>query len=266
MARIVLTAGLMVLLSVFVGCSESDKGKGQLVLDSEKKFGYTGEVRVSQKEEVDAVEQMAVNRRAYQEGLKSLIEHYNKVGDNMKLQWAQKELDALNAIPQYKYIIEAEIAGPELKATASIPAADELYGDAVRLEKQGERLVVVKDSELLRLALDKYNELIRKYPTSDKIDDAAYKAAGIYEYFKDYSIAIVYYERTYQWNPETSYPAMFKEAYILDQQLHRRAEALVLYQQAIKSMNKQEGYEWWEQWAEIRIQELSQSEQGSKLD
>jgi tetratricopeptide (TPR) repeat protein len=266
MARIVLTTVLIVLLNVLVGCSGADKGRGRLIPTTVKKFGYTGEVKVSQKEEIDTVEQMAVNRRAYSNGLKSLIDYYNKVGNNMKLRWAEKELAALDAMPQYKYIIEAEVAGPDLKATTSIPEADELYDDAVRLEKQGGRLVVIKDNDLLRLALDKYNELIKKHPSSDKIDDAAYRAGKIYEYFKDYSIALIYYRRTYQWNDETSYPARFKEAYILDQQLHRRAEALELYKQAIKAIRKEGEHEEWKLWAEERIEELSESKGGGKLD
>lgn len=266
MTRIVLTAVLIVMLNALVGCSGADKGRGQLVPTSVKKFGYTGETKVSQKEEIDTVEQMAINRRAYSNGLQSLIDHYKKVGNNMKLQWAEKELAALNAMPQYKYIIEAEVAGPDLKATTAIPEADELYADAVRLEKQAGRLIVIKDNDLLRLALDKYNELIKKHPASDKIDDAAYRAGKIYEYFKDYSIALIYYERTYQWNDETPYPARFKEAYILDQQLHRRAEALELYQQAIKAIRKEGEHEEWRLWAEQRIKELTESKEGGKLD
>lgn len=266
MARIVLTAVLIVMLNVLVGCSGADKGRGRLIATPAKKYSYTGEVKVSQKEEIDTVEQMAVNRRAYRHGLQSLIDYYNKVGNNMKLQWAEKELAALNAMPQYKYIIEAEVAGPKLKATTAIPEADELYGDAVRLEKQGGRLIVVKNNDLLRLALDKYNELIKKHPSSDKIDDAAYRAGKIYEYFKDYSIALIYYKRTYQWNDETPYPARFKEAYILDQQMHRRAEALELYQQAVKAIKKEGEHREWKLWAEERIKELTESKESGKLD
>jgi tetratricopeptide (TPR) repeat protein len=84
------------------------------------------------------------------------------------------------------------------------------------------------------LALETYNELIDKYPSSDKIDDAAFRAGRICEYFKDYTIALKYYQRTYQWDPETVYPARYKAAYILDVIQHRRAEALKTYQQALE--------------------------------
>jgi tetratricopeptide (TPR) repeat protein len=263
MARIVLTTVLIILLNVLVGCSGADKGEGQLIPTSVKKFGYTGEVKAAEAEEIDAVEKVEVNRQAYRQGLKLLIEYYNKVGNNMKLQWAQKELDALNAIPQYKYIIEAEVAGSDLKASTKIPEAELLYRDALHLEKKAKRAVIIKDDDLLRLALDKYNELISKHPSSDKVDDAAYKAGGIYEYFKDYSIALLYYKRTYQWNPDTPYPARFKEAYILDSRLSRRAEALDLYKQAIGAV-KQGQHSKWVEWTKKRIKELSTSGEGGQ--
>jgi tetratricopeptide (TPR) repeat protein len=112
---------------------------------------------------------------------------------------------------------------------------------------------------MLRLALDKYNQLIKKYPTSDKIDDAAFRAGGIYEYFKDYTIALLYYQRAYQWDPDTIHPARFKAAYILDKRLHRRAEALELYQQVAKKKGQHGKYK---VFAENRIRELTKSDEG----
>jgi len=259
MARIVLTTLLIVLLNVLVGCSSTDSGEGQLIPTPVKKFGYTGEIKVGEIEEIDTVEQVAVNRQAYRQGLKLLIEYYNKVGNNMKLRWAVKELAALNTMPQYKYITEAEVAGPNLKASTKIPEADSIYTDAYNLEKKAKRAVVIHDKDLLRLSLDKYDELIRKHPSSDKIDDAAFQAGGIYEHFKDYSIAILYYKRAYQWNPDTNRPARFKEAYILDQRLARRSEALELYKQFVESMKKQDKDSKWIVWTEKRIKELSTS-------
>jgi len=259
MARIALAAVLIILLNVLVGCSSIDSGESQLVPTSVKKFGYSGDVKISQAEEIDTVEQVTVNRQAYRQGLRSLINLYNNVGNNMKLRWAKKELAALNTMPQYKYIIEAEVTGPDLKVSTAIPEADAMYRDAVSLEKRAKRLILIKDNDLLRLALDRYNELIRLHPSSDKIDDAAYKAGAIYEYFKDYSIALLYYKRTYQWDPDTVYPARFKEAYILDRHLSRRAEALELYKQAVKSVTVKGQHRKWMEWAEKRIKELSTS-------
>lgn len=261
MARITLNTILIVLLVVLVGCGGVDKGKGQLVPTSVKKFAYSGEAQKIDKEEIDAVEEVAVNRQAYRQGLKSLNAYYDKMGNNMKLRWAQKELNSLDAIPQYKYIIEAEVAGPNLKADTSIPEADTIYQEAVHLEKKAKRLILIKNNNRLRLALAKYDELIRKHPSSDKIDDAAYRAGGIYEYFRDYSIAILYYKRAYQWDPDTPYPAKFKEAYILDKRLYRRVEALDLYKQAVEEQSQ---HKKWVKQAEKRIKELSISDEAEQ--
>ena len=164
-------------------------------------------------------------------------------------------------MPQYSYIVEAGLAGADLKATASINEANYMYQDALNTEKQAGQLLVVKNENMLRLALDKYNQLIKKFPTSDKIDAAAFRAGGICEYFRDYTIALLYYQRAYQWNPKTPNPARFKAAHILDEYLHRRAEALELYQQAVK-MEKLDQYD--TELAQTRIGELTKS--GEKLE
>jgi len=167
----------------------------------------------------------------------------------------------LKQVPQYNYIIEAIIAGPNLKAGRSIAEAELVYMEALRLERQAKKYVVLTNEEMLRLALDKYNQLIKKYPTSDKIDDAAFKAGGIYEYFKDYTIALLYYQRAYQWDPDTIHPARFKAAYILDRRLHRRAEALEVYQQALRKKDLNEKQR---EFAERRVKELTKSEEKLK--
>ena len=256
MARVILTAVLVVLLNVFVGCRSADKGRGQL---KAPRIETVAMVEVSNAAETDIIEQVAINRRAYQQALQGLVDHYSNTGNNMKLQWAKKELEALNEMPQYDYIIEASVAGPDLKATTSIPEADALYEEALQLEKEAKKLLIIKDNSLLRLALDKYNRLIRKHPASDKIDDAAFNAGEIYEHFKDYSIAVVYFQRAFQWDASTPYPARFKAASILDKKLHRRSEALELYRQAVETEGKLEEHRSWKKYATDRIGVLSKT-------
>jgi len=235
MARTISTVVLIVFLNVLVGCHSADSGKGQVVPKAEKQLLKPAPVIKAQTPaETDIIEQVAINRQAYRRALKSLVDHYTNTGNAMKLAWAEKEFAALNDVKQYNYIIEASVAGPDLKATTSIELADYMYDEALRLEKRAKRLIVITDEDLLRIALGKYNELVKKHPSSDKIDNAAFRAAGIYEHFKDYTIALLYYQRTYQWDPQTSCLAEFKAAYILDQRLSRRSEALRLYQKALK--------------------------------
>ncbi len=256
MARVISTVSLIVLLNILVGCGDADNSKLMLVSVKEV-AGSAPAIQVAEAGETDIVEQMMVNRDAYRKGLETLTEYYSKQGNNMKLKWAQKELAALDSMPHYRYVVDAALAGPNLKPTASIPEADQLYRDAVDLEDRARAGVVIVDESLLRQALERYNLLIRKYSTSDKIVDAAYKAAGIYEHFKDYPVAILYYQRVFQWDPGTTYPAVFKMAYVLDRHLHRYDEALELYQQAVQDEKLGFSYK---TFAETRIQELTQKE------
>ena len=228
MARTILVLLLVLLLNVLVGCYGVDSGASQLI-PSKMKAASTIDAS-----EADIVEQMAANRQAYRQGLESLIAHYNKTGNHMKLGWAENELKRLDKMPQYNYIIEAIIAGPNLRAKNSIAEAELRYIEASNIEKKSRKLFFIVDDDMLRTALDKYNQLIKTHPSSDRIDDAAYRAAGIFEHFKDYTLAVLYYQRAYQWDPETIHPARFKAAYLLDSQLSRRAESLEIYKESLE--------------------------------
>jgi tetratricopeptide (TPR) repeat protein len=256
MARLAVLTSFIVASCFLVGCNNVDTGRAQ-ILPTQPGPVPGSSVDVTKSGEAELAEKVADTRQGYRRALEVLVQHYTKTGNNMKLGWAKKELDALNAMTQYDYVVEATMAPSSLKGTNSVSEADSLYNDAVRLEEQAGQFMLVKDDNLLRLALDKYNQLISKYPNSDKIDDAAFRAAGIYEHFKDYTIAVLYYQRVYQWDPETQYPAKFKAAYILDQFLARRAEALQLYQDALQGITKSGEHPQWQQYAEQRVKELS---------
>lgn len=255
MKKTILTATLIILLNAAAGCNDIDSGKAQLV-PARPKPAPAVKVQSSRVSEADIVEQVANNRQAYEQALELLVAHYTETGNNMKLQWAKNELKAVEIMPQYNYIIEASVAGSNLKASTAIPEANEIYRDAADFERKAREIPLLVDENLLRRALDKYNQLIRKHPSSNKIGEAAYSAAGIYSHFRDYSTAVLYYQRAYQWDPQGPYPAAFKAAYILDRYLHRRAEALELYQQAVKNESLSINYK---TFAEKRIRELTKS-------
>jgi tetratricopeptide (TPR) repeat protein len=146
---------------------------------------------------------------------------------------------------------------PQVMTPVVVPASDAnaLYAEALNLEKQAGP--VVKNESLLSQALSKYEQLLTKYPKSDKISDAAFRMAGIYEYRKDYANAVKNYQRTYQWNPETPTSARFKTAYILDTKLGRRAEALQIYQEALSKITTSNEHKLWVEYAEQRVKELT---------
>jgi tetratricopeptide (TPR) repeat protein len=255
MARTILTAVLIVLLNVLVGCTGIDSGRSQL---APAHVGPAPVISVTDTSESDLIEQMALNRQAYRQGLELLVKFYTRVGNNMKLQWARKELTGLDSVPQYTYHVVGEVAN--LKAETSISEADALYDEALQIEKKSATLFL-KDKQMLRLALNKYLQLIEKHGSSDKIDDAAYRAAGIYEHFKDYTLAVLYYKRVYQWDRYTVLPAKYRAAKVLDKRLHQRTEALELYRQSVNDEAVPQTYR---DFAQLRINELTKGEEGTQ--
>jgi tetratricopeptide (TPR) repeat protein len=210
--------------------------------------------------EVDLVEKVEQHRQEYRQALEMLLDYYTRTGNKRLSEWAQAELTAFKSMAQYNYIGDI-IPGPQLKATVAIPEADALFQEAQKLHNEGNALVVVKDRNTLRRALDLYGQLIRRYPSSDKIDDAAFAMATLQEYFRDYQSALTYYQRAYQWDAATPYPARFKAAYVLDKYLRRKAEALEIYQEALRTEAVR--FIDWKNWTEKRVAELTQGPEGT---
>lgn len=253
MARTILTAVLIVLLNVLIGCNGVDAGRSQL---APAHYGPAPVISLTDTSESDLIEHMGLNRQAYRQGLELLVKFYTRVGNNMKLVWAKKELKGLDSMPQYTYHVIGEKV--DLKANTSISEADALYDEALQIEKNASRFFI-KDEKMLRLALTKYTHLIEKHGSSDRIGDAAYRAAGIYEHFKDYTLAVLYYKRVYQWDRYTVLPAKYKAAKILDMKLLQRAEALELYRQIVRDGAVPQHYR---DFTQTRIDVLTKSEKG----
>ncbi len=231
MAKLIVIIAAVIIINCMAGCRPPDSGASTLMMTEIKS---TPVVMTAGANESDLVEKLTSSRQAYYNALNSLIAYYQEKGNNMKLRWAKDELTKLEGMRQYNYIPEVTVVPENLRPTASISEADLMYREAMRLEKDAGPLPVLKDEKRLRNALELYNQLIKKFPTSNKITDAAWQAAGIYEYFRDYSIALPYYQRVYQWDPKTNYPARYKAAEILDKYLERRDEALELYRQSLQ--------------------------------
>jgi TolA-binding protein len=227
---------VLALISLYVfGCTDviQDDDRFRAEDKVEKEVNTVG-MLVPNPGEVDLVEGMALYRNSYRAGLEQLVELYSDSGDTIKLAWAKNELRSFLTTPKYKYLMVAEIAGPELKAVDLIIEATELFDEAMAIYNDAVALLVVVDEDKLRLALSKFNDIIALYPTSDKIDDAAYKAGRIHDHFRDYEIAAVYYQRTFQWNTDTRYPARSRAAYVMDKRLNQKDKALALYQLAVQ--------------------------------
>ena len=190
--------------------------------------------------EVELVEKIAVARDTYRMALEALQMHYVEAHNAIKRQWVERELTELKAVDKYHYLNEVELAGPNLKPIASISAADQLFAEGMAF-KDYPAFPEHKRSKL-KIAVQKFRTIIADYPTSDKIDDAAFRMGEIYEgwYYKDYARAVICYERCFQWNPRTSSPARFYAARLYDQKLMLRDKAVTLYNLVIQeSQNTQ---------------------------
>ncbi|MCK4628093.1 MAG: hypothetical protein KAT56_03760 [Sedimentisphaerales bacterium] len=241
------------LLSV-VGCQPVERQSGTTV-------GKTLEVAqgadLQRNTEVELVEQMARYRSQYEKYLELLGDFYDRQGNNLKARWSRQELEHLQLGPKHSYLVVAEIAGAELKATTGIVEADLLYQDGMKYyhKGRGKLGVFFVNKKNLYLAIDKFNELITNYPNSDKIDDAAFQVGEIYHYYlKDYHKALLYYQRVWQWDDQTPKPARYAVARIYDDYLHDRVKALEYYQ---KSINMESAYPNKVEYARNRIEEIS---------
>ncbi len=254
MARIVSTIVLIALLSTLVGCQGGSPDSARIMpTPNSRPLNVAPPAGTS---EVDVAEEMATNRAAYQRSLELLIGYYNKTGNYVKLERARKELQAFQLMTKYNYITEVKLLVDELKAITPVPAADDLFYAAVDFEKASGLLSGFRNQNKLRLALQKYNQLLREYPTSDKVDDAAYKAGVIMEEFKDYVVALDYYKSAYASDPETIHPARFRAARIMDKQLHQYADALMLYKEAVAVDARFDKHRQWKNYAEDRIRDI----------
>ncbi|AQQ70037.1 outer membrane assembly lipoprotein YfiO [Limihaloglobus sulfuriphilus] len=226
---------LMLLAAVVMcGCSSNRSGRAREVVNPEEKNFYRlADLDVVDPQEIDLVENMATLRTQYYEALRELNKYYSLKGNYIKTQWSLKEIEDFNQASQYTYISPAQIVDVTPGAQRSIAAATELFYEAARIHDRATQYVVVKDKDGLRRALAKYNQIIANYPESDMIDDAAYEAGTIYEEFKEYDIALFYFEKALEWNPQIEYPARFHIAYLLDRKFGMKNEALPYYQQAV---------------------------------
>jgi tetratricopeptide (TPR) repeat protein len=147
-------------------------------------------------------------------------------------------LNDLRRVKPYRYLEDAMVPPTTLRPAESIAEADALFDEGLALMKRaGHGTPMFYNQDTMKLALAKFKELIDRYPSSDKIDDAAFMIGEIYkEYFEeaDNEIAIKWYQRALDWNPNLPYPARFQMAVVYDYRMHEREKALDMYQQVIE--------------------------------
>jgi tetratricopeptide (TPR) repeat protein len=262
MIRLFTTAALALLaITALVGCSNPKVDDAHLILTPQEQIIAEQGVLTPDAGEVDVVEQVAAARTGYQMALQEMISYYQSTGNEMKRRWAQNELKTLRQMAQYRYLVPGEYVTQDMSATETIEGAEALYKQAQKLYLEAGGYFIITDSAKLRQSLQLYNQLMKEFPNSTRIDEAAFRAGRIYEHFKDYELAAVMYQRCFQWNDNTSFPARYRAAYILDQKLKMRKEALALYK---LSVQKESRYEDNTEFAQRRIIELSKADPSLK--
>ena len=255
MARNLLVAAVIAAGILLAGCDNPRRSDAHLLTTEADMQMAQGEgFLVPDAMEVDYAENAAAARQAYRDALISLADYYSSVGHATKLQWANTELKTFDQMVHYRYLQPAEWVPENLTAMNCIEDADFLYNEAVRLYRKAGGFLIVTNKAKLRQSLGVFNEVIAQYPSSDKIDDSAYRAGLIYEHLKNYELAAVYYQRTFQWNEITPFPARFRAAKVMDQKLRMRKEALPLYRLAVE---KEARYVENTEYANLRIRALS---------
>ncbi len=183
--------------------------------------------------EVDLVEKMVEYRSAYLHSLESLRDYYGDHGYLTKESWAEHELSGLKKVQTFRYVMDAEIPAQRLRPTDSVSDADAMLERGIALMRKGGHggLPALYREKPMIEAAGVFRELIEKYPSSDKIDDAAFWLGEIHkEYLKDQEqIAVQWYERAFAWDPATPHSARFQAAVVYDYRLHDRDRALELY-------------------------------------
>ncbi len=203
---------------------------------AERRSSEGVDVSIVQRRETDLVESVLAHRAAYRGNLEELRRYYRERGYATKEFWASFEISGLSKVKQFRYLMDAEIPSDLLRAAEEIPEADALYEQGVAaMQKGGHGVPVFYRREAMLEAVEIFRNLIELYPSSDKIDDAAFMCGEIHkEYLPNQeTLAVKWYERAWTWDPHTPHPARFEAAVVCDYRLHDRDRALELYQSVL---------------------------------
>ena len=162
-------------------------------------------------------------------GLDVAVEAAN-AGDIERARWAEDELRQHHRIPKQAYLLDMDVPAPTLKAEKNIPEANELYRRAMTYKDKGWGNDYIDNQRRAELLLQ---QLLTSYPQSSKIGDAAYQLGDLYEgkAYKQYRRAAMYFERSFQWHPNTHLDGRMRAARLYDKQLMERPKAAELYKE-----------------------------------
>jgi TolA-binding protein len=182
--------------------------------------------------DMEMVERLLAARRDYQTTLEQLRTYYQSAGDVEKMRWAEEELRNYHRIPKQAFNLELDVPPPTLQASQNVYEANELYRRAMTYKDKGWGDNHTDNQRRAEILLQ---QLLTTYPQSNKIGDAAYQLGDLYEgrSYKQYQRSVQYFERSVQWNPNTTTDARLRAARIYDRYLGERGKAMDLYKQVV---------------------------------
>jgi tetratricopeptide (TPR) repeat protein len=188
--------------------------------------------------EVDLVEGMSGHRVAYMAYLEAMVAYYTRAGEYMKQVSAERELRDFSNGRKFVYLMSADLPPSSVtQPKEKIAEADALFRDGLNYFNKG-RIVGIPGAyspDQMRMAFQKFDTLIRQYPTSDRVAEAFFYAGFILkEYLKQDLQAIEYLKRAYVADPKLQQPAHYERAVVLDYRLGRRDEALEEYRKVLE--------------------------------
>ena len=183
--------------------------------------------------DAELVERVIAARKEYQQSLVALYDHYARTGDRERAKWVEDELRSHHLAwkPSYRLDI-LDVPPPTLEAKVNVKEANDLFRQAMEYKDRGfgsDFILNQRRAELL------FQEILQKYPNSDKIADVAYQLGELYEgrAYKQYDRAAAYFERSVQWRRGSQSDARMRAARLYDRQLNERSKAIELYREEI---------------------------------
>ncbi len=204
--------------------------------------------------DLELVQKLIGIRRDYQKTLEQLRVHYYNAQDLERMRWAEEELRHFHRIPKHAFILDLDVPPQNLNGNQNIPEANKLFMWAMQYKDKGWGNDYTDNQRRAELI---FQEILTKYPQSNKIDEVAFMLGDIYESkaYKQYYRAAEYYMRCVQWNIKTQSEARIRAARIYDKQLNNRAKAIQMYREVTShETNAQRTQE-----AQKRLAELSGS-------
>ena len=182
--------------------------------------------------DLELVEKLLTLRRDYQKNLEQLHAYYFQVQDNERARWAAEELRHFHRIPKHAFILDLDVPPPNLSGNQHVAEANKLFTWALSFKDKGWGTDYVDNQRRAEVI---FQEILTKYPHSDKISDVAFMLGDIYESnaYRQYYRAVEYFQRCFQWNTKTNHDARLRAARLYDRHLNNRTKAIELYREVV---------------------------------